>query len=107
VVEATEVATRHAAAPSTSRLVEVPRLVYNSRNGQTQQGADRWDTVERFGVFQRRGHDVIGYWASKQSDPMCKDLADMALEFLFIRDIVAKLQRVFRSANISVDDRRC
>jgi hypothetical protein len=51
--------------------------------------------------------DVIGYCARKRHNPMWKDLATMALEFLSIPAMSAEPERVFSSAKITLDDRRC
>jgi hypothetical protein len=51
--------------------------------------------------------NVIAYWAHKRSDAKWKDLAKMALGFLSIPAMSAEPERVFSSAKITIDDRRC
>jgi hypothetical protein len=81
------------------------------RKRRAQQQADTRDAME---IFQEEPPldpeavtDVIGYWARKRHDPKWKDLAKMALEFLSIPAMSAEPERVFSSAKITLDDRRC
>jgi hypothetical protein len=81
------------------------------RKRRAQQHADRRDALE---IFQEEQPlepgavtDVIAYWARKRTDPKWKDLAKMALEFLSIPAMSAEPERVFSSAKITLDDRRC
>jgi hypothetical protein len=49
--------------------------------------------------------DVIQHWAAKRSEPRCKNLARMALEYLSIPAMSAEPEYVFRGAKLTITDR--